>query len=57
MNPLVIRFVLPAVGVVGALIVLTPMHVRPDFTTDKSITQPSPATVLPDEGRLVQPDE
>ncbi len=39
MNPLLLRFVLAAVVVVIALIALVPMHVRPDFTADRSITQ------------------
>ena len=43
MNPIVLRFVLPAVAAVGLLIVLTPLHVRPDFTADQAIASPSPA--------------
>ncbi len=43
MNPLVLRFVLPAVAAVVVLIALTPLHVRPDFTTDRAIASPSPA--------------
>ncbi len=50
MNPLVIRFVLPAVGIVVVLIALTPMHVRPDFTTDRSITQLAPSVATAASG-------
>jgi hypothetical protein len=45
-----VRFVLPAVGIVVVLIALTPMHVRPDFTTDKSIMQSAPSVAAAASG-------
>ena len=50
MNPLVIRFVLPAVCIVALLIALTPLHVRPDFARGKSITQSAPAVAMSASG-------
>ena len=50
MNPLVLRFVLPAVGIVAVLIALTPMRVRPDFTADKSIMPFAPSAAAPASG-------
>ena len=53
MNPLVLRFVLPAVVVVGGLIVLTPLHVRPDFTADGAIAS-SASVVARERYRLTR---